>query len=92
MLLNKKDIQVLVDFGCTEQDIAQIKRLRYKFTLCYKNGKEEKISAKTAKEKLSQKQFLSGIERAAFHCTSYREIKSKEYDGIYIKSNLSQYF
>lgn len=92
MKLSKEDIKILTDWGCTQQDIKQIKSLRYKFTLCYENGKEEKISTELARKKLSQKDFLSGIERAAFHRTSYRETQEKEPNGIYIKSNLSSCF
>lgn len=88
MKLSKDEEKTLIDWGCTLQDIAQIKRLRYKFILCSKDGNEEKISMEKAKEELSKKDFLSGIERAAFHRTSYRKTISKKYEGILIESNL----
>lgn len=88
MQLNKDDIKILTDFGCTQEDISQIKRLRYNFTLCYKTGDEKRISIEEAKNKLTQKDFLSGLERAAFHSTSYRETIDKKYKGILIESNL----
>lgn len=92
MKLSKDEEKILTDFGYTLQDIAQIKRLHYKFILCSKDGNEEKISMEKAKEKLSEKDFLSGIARAAFHRTSYRETISNKYKGILIESNLSNYF
>lgn len=88
MKLNKNEEKILIDWGCTLEDIKQIKRLRYKFTLCSKDGNEEKISIEKAKKNLSEKDFLSGIERAAFHRTSYRETINKKYQGILIESNL----
>lgn len=91
MKLNKNEEKILTDFGCTLQDIAQIKRLRYEFTLCSKDGTEEKVSMEKAKEELSENDFLSGIERAAFHRTSYRETINKKYKGILIESNLGNY-
>ena len=88
MQLNKDEMKILTDFGCTQEDIAQIKRLRYKFTLYSKDENKEEISMEKAKEMLSKNDFLSGIERAAFHRTSYRETTSKKYNGILIQSNL----
>lgn len=89
MKLSKDEEKILIDLGYMPEDIPQIKSLRYKFTLCYKNGNEETISLESAKEKLSKEQFLSGIGRAAFHRTSYRETLNKKYEGILIESNLS---
>lgn len=88
MKLSENEEKILTDWGCTLKDIEQIKRLRYEFTLCNKDGNKEKISMKKAKENLSEKDFLSGIERAAFHRTSYRETISEKYKGILIESNL----
>ena len=87
MKLSKDEEKILIDFGYMPENIPQIKSLRYKFTLCYKNGNEEKISLESAKEKLSKEQFLSGIGRAAFHRTSYRKFKSTQHEGIFIERN-----
>lgn len=89
MKLEKKDEKILTDMGYSIEDIKQIKRLRYEFELYDKNGQVEKITVDTAKEKLSKEDFLSGLGRAAFHKTSYRETKGKKYNGILIVSNLS---
>ena len=80
MTLDKHEEKVLVNMGYTLEDIKQIKRLGYKFSI---NGKP--ISQKQAKEILTETDFLSGIGRSAFHKTSYRENKGR---GILIESNL----
>ena len=85
MKLNKEEEKILIDWDYSQEDVQQIKSLCYKFTLCHKNGKEEKISIERANEKLSKEQFLSGIGRATFHRTSYRKIKSTQYVGIFIE-------
>lgn len=88
MKLNKNDKKILTDMGYPLQDIEQIERLRYKFTIYDKNEQAKKISLDIAKEKLSKKDFLSGLGRAAFHRTSYRETTDENYKGILIVSNL----
>lgn len=70
MKLNKSDIKVLLDFGETMDDIPQIKNaLRY---LKLTNEKGERVKKEDAYKKLGQVEFLSGLDRAAFHATSYR--------------------
>lgn len=88
MKLNNDEEKILINWGCTKTDIEQIKRLQYKFTLYYQNGNSTKISTSSAKEKLSTEQFLSAIERSAFHKTAYREIDDNKYQGILVESNL----
>ena len=87
MKLSKNDEQILINDGYSLDDIEQIKRLRYKFTLYDTKGNHEKILLENAKEKLSTDDFLSGLGRAAFHRTSYRKTKNKNYDGILIEKN-----
>jgi len=83
--LSKIEEKLLLDMGYLQQDIMQIKSLRYKFTLYSKNTNEN-ISLETAKQLLSQNDFLSGIGRATFHCTAFRSINNS--DNILIESNL----
>lgn len=93
MQLNKDEMKILTNLGCTPQDIEQIKRLRYKFTLYYKNGNGSNISMESAKEKSNTEHFLAGIERSAFHCSgTIIPINKKKYEYISVKSNLSDYF
>ena len=58
MKLSKIEEKLLLDMGYLQQDIMQIKSLRYKFTLYSKNTNEN-ISLETAKQLLSQNDFLS---------------------------------
>lgn len=89
MKLNKDELKILNDWGCTPQDIEQIKRLHYKFTLYYKNGNSSKISMESAKEKANTEHFLAGIERSAFHGSgTIIPIDEKKYEYISVKSNL----
>lgn len=88
MKLDKKDIDILLNMGYTLSDIQQIRKLIYKFTLYDKYENEKRISTTVAMEKLSKNDFLSGLGRAAFHRTSFRNIKDKKYKGILIESNL----
>ena len=79
MKLSKIEEKLLLDMGYLQQDIMQIKSLRSKNT-------NENISLETAKQLLSQNDFLSGIGRATFHCTAFRSINNS--DNILIESNL----
>ncbi len=88
MNLSKKDKEILLNQGYTLDNIKQIKGLIYKFTLCDEYKNETRISATLAREKLSDSDFLSGLGRAAFHRTSFREVEDKKYKGILIESNL----
>lgn len=76
MKLNKEEEKILIDWGYSQENIQQIKELRYKFTLCQKNGMEEKISLEKAKNILSKQDFLSGIGRASFHCSAIRDTEN----------------
>ena len=78
MMLTKKEKEILINFGYSENDIKQIERLKYKFTIYNDN---ERITCKKARELIKLEDFLSGIARAAFHCTALRE-------NILIESNL----
>lgn len=76
MKLAKKEKEILINWGYSENDIKQIERLKYKFTIY-----NERISCKKVKELIKPEDFLSGIARSAFHCTAIRE-------DILIESNL----
>ena len=87
MQLNKEEEKKLIDWGFSEQDIKQIRRLRYTFTLYpINNTNSKKISTILARELLSNEDFLSGLGRAAFHRTASRECLNK--NTIIIESNL----
>ena len=88
MKLNESDKKILLDMGYPTIELEQIERLRYKFTVYYKNGSKNEIKLQEAREILSNNDFLSGIGRAAFHCTSYRESNKNNHEGVLIKSNL----
>lgn len=66
MKLNKSDIDILLSWGYPEKDIPQIKlALKYLRLEDYATGK--RISKEEAYNRLGQKDFLSGLGRAAFH-------------------------
>lgn len=84
MKVYKKEKEMLTNWGYTEDDIQQIERLKYDFTLYdekYGENNSKKITQKQARELLSLEDFLSGIARAAFHWTAAR-------NNILIRSNL----
>lgn len=81
MKVCKEEKKMLIDWGYSEEDIEQINRLKYKFTLYDENGKSKNITQKEAKQILNLEDFLTGIARSAFHSTASR-------GNILIESNL----
>lgn len=81
MKVCKEEKKMLIDWGYSEEDIEQINRLKYKFTLYNENGQIKKITQKEAKQILNSEDFLTGIARSAFHLTASR-------GNILIESNL----
>jgi hypothetical protein len=76
MKLSASDKKVLLQFGYCEQDLAQIEEAieKTEYILCDRNGNgEKKISPLEAQKRLSQKSFLSGLSRSAFHASAARE-------------------
>ena len=69
--LTRKDMAVLRSWG---HDRKEYKQIEVCANICiYTDNNEHTMSYKDAIEILGREQFLSGISRAAFHWTSYRE-------------------
>ena len=71
--LKKTDIPLLINMGCTEEDIEQINNAVYltDYTYIDDSGKYN-ISAKKARELLCDEEFLSGLARSSFHFSTRR--------------------
>lgn len=69
MKLGKEDKELLLSWGYSEQDFPQIEEaLRTDKTTYDLDG--NRISRKKAVELLGMRDFLSGLARSAFHCSS----------------------
>jgi hypothetical protein len=73
--LTDEDRKTLLDWGNSEEDLDQIELEANvcEFTQCYKSKPDRKITRDEAIKILGRKQFLSGIDRAAFHWNCGRE-------------------
>ena len=72
MKFNENDVKYLLSIGYANRDITQIKSVKRTVKLTDENGKN--ISQDKAVELIGREQFLSGLGRAAFHCSACREI------------------
>ena len=83
MKLTEKDIEILKEYGNLDEDVPQLREAAQvaKYTLYPRqDGDEgEEIGERKAIKLLGRKCWLSGISRAAFHCTSCRETTDKRY-------------
>ena len=90
MVLQPKDINLLINWGYRKSDIPQIQEAIYKsdytqYELQAPYKEIKKLTAEEAYKKLGNEQFLSGIGRSAFHWSASREY-SKKY-GVSIDSS-----
>lgn len=84
--LSKEHQEIILNFGYTELDLAQIeKALKYTDLELYDQNKNEKITIDKAIEILGEELFLSGICRSAFHWSATRE--SKKGQKVYFNSS-----
>lgn len=82
--LTSKDKKILLDWGYTKQDFAQIEEAANKGKIehvkKYFTGEYTRtINPESARRYLKTKEFLSGLSRAAFHWTALRDITQGEY-------------
>lgn len=78
MKLNKRQKEILLKWGHTNEDISQIENAISFTTYTICNGKEKRIGRKKVIELLGEKEWLSGISRSSFHWTSYRKVNDNE--------------
>lgn len=90
MVLQTKDVNLLLSWGYQVAEIPQIQDaiykseyMQYELEPPYKEIKQ--LTAEEAYKKLGHRQFLSGISRSAFHWSASREY-SKKY-GVAIDSS-----
>lgn len=89
MQMTDSDRQFFLRVGHPETDLPQLSRAMRDVRLTISNGSEEKpISASEAIKVLGRETFLSGISRAAFHCSCGRTSS----DGQYIAFSLSHWW
>ncbi|MBQ2892183.1 MAG: hypothetical protein IJE45_04750 [Bacilli bacterium] len=71
--LKKADIPILLNMGCSEEEIEQINNTVYLTDYTYRDDSGTyNISAKRAREILGDEEFLSGLARSSFHYNSGR--------------------
>lgn len=86
MKLEKKDIDLLKEWGYPEEEIPQIQEAIEVSEYDLHEAKEPYRTVKTltaaeAYKKLGREQFLSGISRSAFHWSASREcLRTKKYN------------
>lgn len=73
MKLTNEDKALLLHWGYTEKDFAQIEEAFQKSKTNYELG-DFRISREEAIRLLGRRQWLSGIARSAFHWTAAREV------------------
>lgn len=79
--LKPNEIDILLNWGNTEDDIAQIEEgVNY---ATFKTNNNKKVDWCTAKRMVGTMNFLSGISRAAFHFTAHRVNDKVSTRGIY---------
>ena len=92
MKLTKRDKEFLrTEYYEDDKSIEQIERAISKtvFILCDQNQKAlKKIGIRKVIELLGREEFLSGMDRSAFHWSSYRVAADEKY-GIYFDSSAS---
>lgn len=78
-LLTDEDKKILLDWGNTEEDLDQIELEANVcvFTQLYKSKPERPITRDEAIKLLGRREFLSGIDRTAFHWTAERQNGNK---------------
>lgn len=78
-ILTESRKNILRGWGVPDSDFPQIEKAMRsgitRYTYIPKNGKERLISRDEAIRKLGVREYLSGIERSAFHWSAYRETK-----------------
>jgi len=74
MQWNKKNIDMLRNWGYSEEDIKQIKTSgKYLKLTDITTARPKRLLQFQAKQILGEKEFISGMARAAFHFTAVRE-------------------
>lgn len=80
--LKKTDIPILINMGCSEEEIEQINNAVYLTDYTYTDYNNlyyfgrQNISAKRAREILGDEEFLSGLARSSFHYSASRETEN----------------
>ena len=76
MKLSEKEKSILLRWGHTESELRQIQdacnEARITLSVNQDTDCTDRITEKFAARVLGREQFLSGISRAAFHCTATR--------------------
>lgn len=85
--LTDEDKKILLDWGNREEELDQIELEANvcEFTQCYKSKPDRKITREEAIKILGRREFLSGIERTAFHYNCGR-MNGKKY--VHFESGL----
>lgn len=84
MKLNNEDKTLLLDWGYTEKDFAQIEEAFQKRKTSYELNSTS-ISREKAIELLGRRQYLAGIARSAFHRTAAQEAGNGQF--VYFDSS-----
>jgi len=87
MILQKKDINKLKEWGVKESDFEQIERATHKSITTYTLN-DKNITREKAIELLGREAWLSGILRSAFHWTAARIVKDGNNVIIFDSSKL----
>ena len=87
MKLTNEDKALLLDWGYTEKDFAQIEEAFKKSKTTYTLG-SQRIVREKAIAVLGRRNYLSGIARSAFHYTAARETA----DGQFVYFDSSKLF
>lgn len=82
MKLTQDDKALLIKWGHTEHDFAQIEEATRRTTYSYCG---ERINREKAISLLGREQYLSGIARSAFHYTAMRETEDDQ--AVYFDSS-----
>ena len=87
MKLTNEDKVLLLDWGHTEDDFAQIEKAFQKSKTSYEMD-GVRITREKAIELLGRRRYLAGISRSAFHWTATQETK----DGKWVCFDSSKLF
>ena len=74
MKMTKRQIEILKGFGEDDESIKQVERAA---TVTIYKYKGRRISRKKAIELLGEEEFLSSLDRSAFHWSCNREVAGK---------------
>ena len=77
MKMSKRQIEILKGFGEDDESIEQVERAA---TVTIYKYKGRRISRKKAIELLGEEEFLSGLDRSAFHWTCIRWVDNEKAD------------